>query len=318
MAAAAARVVTRAPGCYDGSVRSLALRLGLSLCTLASTACPGGGGGSGSGGGSSEGGSSGGSGTTTGTTTGPGDSSTAVADSGSSTTMDQPQGECVLWADECGPDQKCMPWSLEDDQIPDEIRCCAAPDEPDLVGEPCTMQEYNGSCLDSCERGALCVLDDPEGLTGQCRKYCQPGGDDCQPDETCKTFYELLEDVPTVPLCMEQCDPLVQDCSVPNWRCIPDSPTQAGQSGFICVSPPPGDPYGVGEPCALANQCESGLVCVTADRLQNCPFTSCCTAYCSLSEGDGPCMAIDPDLRCIDWMSPDPTWEDVGVCALPE
>lgn len=235
-----------------------------------------------------------------------------------STTDEPPQGECILWADECGGDQKCMPWSLEADEIPDEIRCCAAPDSPNLVGEPCMVLDYNGSCLDTCERGAMCVLDDPDELTGQCRRFCQPGANECQPDETCKTFYELLNDVPTVPLCMEQCDPLLQDCSVPNWLCIPDSPTQAGQSGFICVSPPPNEPYGVFEACALANQCEPGLVCVTADRIPGCDFLSCCTSYCSLAEGDGACEALDPAMACVDWMSPDPTWADVGVCALPD
>jgi hypothetical protein len=258
---------------------------------------------------------------TTGSTGGPdtvGTAETTAPADTSSTGDDSPQGECTLWADECGPDQKCMPWSLEADEIPDEIRCCAAPESPDLIGEPCEVLDYNGSCIDSCERGAFCVLDDPAGLTGQCRRFCQPGANDCQPDETCKTFYELLNDVPTVPLCMEQCDPLNQDCSVPSWLCIPDSPTQAGQSGFICVSPPPNEPYGVFEPCALANQCEPGLVCVTADRVPGCSFTSCCTSYCSLSEGDAPCQALDPNLACIDWQAPDPTWVDVGVCALPE
>jgi len=245
-------------------------------------------------------------------------SESTAAPADSSTTEPPPQGECIVWSDECGPDQKCMPWSLESDEIPDEIRCCAAPQNPAIVGESCEVLDYNGSCLDDCERGAMCVLDDPEGLTGQCRRFCQPGVGDCDADETCKTFYELLNDVPTVPLCMEQCDPLVQDCAVPSWLCIPDSPTQSGQSGFICVSPPPGDPYGIFEPCALANQCDPGLVCVTADRVPGCGFLSCCTAYCALSDGDAECQALDPNMRCIDWMSPDPTWSDVGVCALPE
>ncbi len=248
----------------------------------------------------------------TGTTAG----TVASADSGSS--GDPPEGQCTLWEDECGAGQKCMPWSLQADEIPDEIRCCAAPASPDLVGEPCDVEDYNGSCIDTCEVGAMCVLDDPVQLTGQCRPFCKPGANECQADETCKTFYELLNDVPTVPLCMEQCDPLAQDCSVPSWLCIPDSPTQAGQSGFICVSPPPDDPYGVFEVCALANQCEPGLVCVTADRVPGCGLLSCCTSYCSLSEGDAPCQALHPDMGCVDWMAPDPTWADVGVCALPE
>lgn len=237
-----------------------------------------------------------------------------------STTMEPPEGECILWADECGPDQKCEPYTItEGQQWPDEIRCCPAVDNPDLVGEECDVIDYNGSCLDTCERGAFCVLDDPETLKGQCRPYCNPGGNDCPPDQTCKSFFELLPDeIPTVPLCMDQCDPLVQDCVVPNWLCIPDSPTESGQSGFICVSPPPGNPVGLFEACALANQCEPGLVCVTGDRVPGCTFMSCCTSYCSNADGDAPCQALDSSLACVDWMSPDPTWVDVGVCALPD
>ncbi len=245
-------------------------------------------------------------------------SADSVTTADTSTTDEPPQGECILYADECGPDQKCMPWSLDDDEVPDEIRCCATVDNPHLVGEPCEVLDYNGSCLDTCERGALCMLDDPEQLTGQCRRFCQPGANECQPDETCKSFYELLNDTPTVPVCMEQCDPLAQDCAVPSWHCIPDSPTQSGQSGFICVSPPPDEPLPLFEVCALANQCEKGLVCIVADRVPDCSLLSCCTSYCSLSEGDAPCQALHPEMRCIDWMSPDPTWADVGVCALPE
>ena len=43
----------------------------------------------------------------------------------------------------------------------------------------------------------------------------------------------------------------------------------------------------------------------------------CCTAFCDLQDGDAPCQDIDPELTCVDWMSPDPTWSDVGVCATP-
>lgn len=277
-------------------------------------ACGGSGGGDGSGGEASTSNATSTGETPTGETT-VSPESTGIADS---TTAEPPEGECIVWKDECGEGQKCEPYSVEADSIPDEIRCCPAVDDPDLVGEQCDVLEYNGSCLDTCERGAFCVLDDPDMLRGQCRPYCNPSAPECGPDETCKSFFELLNDVPTVPLCMEQCDPLVQDCSVPNWLCIPDSPTTAGQSGFICVSPPEGDPVGVLEPCALANQCEKGLVCVTGDRVPDCTFLSCCTSYCSLSEGDAGCQAIDPAMACVDWMSPDPNWSDVGVCALPE
>lgn len=228
-------------------------------------------------------------------------------------------GECVLWnANECGEGRKCMPYSLEEDRIPDNIQCCDAVENPALDGEPCSAMEYNGSCLDNCAPGSMCVLDDEESLVGLCRKFCDPAGDDCNPDQTCKAFFELLLGVPNTPVCMDKCDPLVQDCSPPGWHCIPDTPTESGQSGFICSPPPPSSPKQLFEPCALANDCEAGLVCVTDDRVPDCTFAACCTAYCDLSEGDSVCTNLHPDMVCTDWMSPDPDWQGVGACTLPQ
>lgn len=210
-----------------------------------------------------------------------------------------------------------MPYSIEDDRIPDNVQCCDAVDSPASPGDPCTAMGYNGSCLDDCEPGSMCVLDDEKSLGGHCRTFCEPGGNDCEFDETCKSFFELLPGVPTTPLCMERCDPLLQDCTPDDWHCIPDTPTESGQSGFLCSPPPPSIPKGLFDPCALANDCEQGLVCVTDDRVPGCNFSACCTAYCSLSEGDEACQALNADLECVDWMSPDPDWFDVGACALP-
>ncbi len=248
-------------------------------------------------------------------------SSTAAADE---TTFEDsedsgPAGECVLWEpDDCGEGRKCMPYSLEDDGIPDQIQCCEAVDNPALDGEPCEGVEYNGSCLDNCEPGSMCVLDDNDSLTGLCRSFCDPSGNDCEPNQTCKAFFELLSAVPNLPTCMDQCDPLLQNCSQPGWHCIPDTPTESGQSGFLCTPPPPGTPAGMFDACALANQCEPGLVCVTDDRVPGCTFASCCTAYCDLDDGDAACQELDPNMVCTDWMSPDPSWENVGACTLPQ
>jgi len=166
----------------------------------------------------------------------------------------------------------------------------------------------------------MCVLDNPEELGGQCRAFCDPGtgsGAVCDNDQTCKSFFELLPGVVTTPLCMDKCDPLTQDCSQEGWQCIPDTPTESGQSGFLCSPPSPNPPKTALEPCALANDCEAGLACVPDDRVPDCSFTACCTAYCSLEDGDATCQEIHPDLRCVDWMSPDPTWSDVGACVIP-
>jgi hypothetical protein len=165
----------------------------------------------------------------------------------------------------------------------------------------------------------MCVIDNPDSLEGLCRAFCDPGMPECDGgDGTCKSFFEVLGTL-TVPLCMDKCDPLTQDCSPPSWHCIPDTPTLSGQSGFICTPPPPQEPVPALDACGLANDCAQGLVCVVATRIPDgCGASgTCCTAFCSLSEGDVPCQDIDPQLVCVDWMSPDPTWSDVGVCALP-
>jgi hypothetical protein len=52
--------------------------------------------------------------------------------------------------------------------------------------------------------------------------------------------------------------------------------------------------------------------------MPDCSGAACCTAYCDLGEGDAPCTAIDPALSCVDWMSPEPQWDHVGVCAIPD
>jgi len=262
-------------------------------------------------------------GTTTTLTGEPSAESESGADDGVDESTDDGtvMGECLLASGGCeSENQKCMPWSLLPDRIPDEIRCCALADNPKQENEACTVEEYDGSCRDDCEEGTMCVVDDLDTLSGVCRGFCDPSlaGSACDEDDTCKPFFEAIENAPEVPLCMDKCDPLVQDCIQPGWLCLPDSPTVAGQSGFICTPPGPGTLNGPLTACGLANDCQPGLGCIVADRLPNCDFTTCCTAFCSLSEGDATCEAIDPTLRCVDWMSPDPDWVDVGVCALPK
>jgi hypothetical protein len=227
-------------------------------------------------------------------------------------------GMCILWEpDQCPDAQKCMPWSELADQVPDDIICCDEVENPGVDGDPCEVTDYNGSCIDTCIDGTLCLIDDYDALTGICRTFCEPAGDDCDADHTCKNFFEMIMGAANVPLCMERCDPLAQDCPLASWHCIPDTPTPAGQSGFICV-PPPEITVGLFDGCALANSCEKGNVCVTPERLPDCGSPiGCCTAFCSLAEGDGPCQALDPDLQCVDWMSPDPEWQDVGACVIP-
>ena len=261
---------------------------------------------------------------TSGATSAASDSAATATDSGGGTTgvkidLAPPDGECYLFEQDCvDPDMKCMPWSLEDDQIPDETRCCPMVTNPKQVGETCEIYDYNGSCLDDCDKGAVCILEFPDSLQGYCHMACDPNDEEtCAPSETCKPFFEFFEDAPTVPLCVDKCDPLTQDCQRPGWTCVPDSPSAAGMSGFVCNPPPPQDPAGQGEPCTLSNACEIGLVCLPSENLTECSWLFCCTQFCDITDTD-PCPAIDPALQCVDWMSADPQWQDVGACVLPE
>ena len=282
---------------------------GLALLGCWLTACSGGSEPSGSGAGTSG---------ATGTGTGGVSVGATGAATGGGSSTGAPAGECLLAEQDCpDPAQKCMPWSAEDDRVPDTTRCCPLAENPKQLGETCQIQDYDGSCLDDCAKGTVCVQDDPNALQGICQALCDvTSPDPCAPNQTCKPFFENVPGAPVVPICMDQCDPLLQDCARPDWSCIPDSPTAQGMSGFLCSPPPPGPRKSALQACALANDCQPGLVCVPADLVPDCSFLYCCTPLCDLTEPD-PCPAVDPSLSCVDWMSPSPKWDQVGVCVIP-
>ena len=85
----------------------------------------------------------------------------------------------------------------------------------------------------------MCTVDRFDSLEGICTSICNPDLLDCEPDEVCKPFFEMLEDAEIVPLCMPKCDPLAQDCDqagYPGWVCLPDNIVN---TQFICTPPPP-------------------------------------------------------------------------------
>ena len=123
----------------------------------------------------------------------------------------------------------------------------------------------------------------------------------------------MIEQAPTVPLCMARCDPLLQDCAThnrPGWSCLPEG---ALAPEFLCM-PPPESPKLEGESCLLANDCEVGLACVPGSEVVGCEdLFFCCTRYCDLTEQD----TCDNGNECIDLESGVPGLENVGVCASP-
>lgn len=230
------------------------------------------------------------------------------------TTTDDPMGgECSLYEQDCGAGEKCVPWSDQPDLTPDDIRCCPIIGEPKEIGDECTVDGYFGSCLDDCNTGSFCMDLDGDG-TGVCQAMCRGNASDpvCEADQSCLIYFA------GVPLCFDECDPLVQDC--PDGEgCYPDD-AAAGGTGFICL--PTIGTGGYGDYCWLLSNCQPGFICVTGDFLPDCNgLVGCCTALCDTTEPDD-CDAFAPEIQCIDWyfggqMPPSVGLEDVGACALP-
>jgi hypothetical protein len=246
------------------------------------------------------------------TGTGDGDPTTGTGDGDS----DPTGGECQLWVeDDCmNPALKCMPWSELPDRIPDSTRCCPIAGETVSLGDRCTVYDYDGSCLDNCPLGTMCVVDKIDELEGYCQPFCDAGSPDgCPANEICKPFFEMIESAQTVPLCMARCDPLLQDCASfgrPGWSCLPEG---ALAPSFLCM-PPSESPKMEYDSCLLANDCAVGLACVPAAAVLGCTgLFNCCTQFCDLSDPDVCTMGND----CVDLESDVPGLEHVGVCADP-
>jgi hypothetical protein len=248
----------------------------------------------------------------TGTTDDPATTTTIGADT--STTDDGTiDGECSIWEQDCAPGEKCAPWSLEPDLIPDEVRCC--PEDANAVqhGDECVVEGYLGSCLDNCVLGTMCLDFDGDGM-GTCQRFCEGTAEEpmCEPDEGCFIYFA------GVPYCFTKCDPLVQDCPVGN-GCYPDEESNGG-TGFLCLPTIGAQP--VGGLCWLLSGCEPGLICVTPEFVPGCNENfGCCTSLCDITEPD-VCADIDPELECVSWYiggaePPDVSYANVGACVIP-
>ena len=248
--------------------------------------------------------------------TGDGDGEPGDGDSGDGD-GDPTGGSCQLWIPEdcADPKLKCMPWSEQPDGVADTTRCCSLDATAVSLGERCEVIDYDGSCLDNCPLGTMCVVDASTDLEGYCQVFCDSSNpDSCVPEEVCKPFFEMLTGAQIVPLCMSRCDPLLQDCQSkgrPGWTCLPEG---ALSPSFLCM-PPAESPKAEYEPCFLANSCAIGLACVPASEVLGCTgLFSCCTRYCDLSDPESGCTMGN---ECVDLESDVPGLENVGICATP-
>ncbi|MCH9681239.1 MAG: hypothetical protein K0V04_07395 [Deltaproteobacteria bacterium] len=196
-----------------------------------------------------------------------------------------------------------------------DTMCVEVVDDPNLPGEPCTVQRGQASGFDDCDATSMCWDVNPKTNMGTCVEQCMgtPWDPTCpDPCSVCTVTSDLA-----LFLCFPQCDPIVQDCPV-GAACYP------GQNGFsfYCAidESPPGT--GIGSPCEFVNLCPPGLFCVEASVVPDCQGIGCCTPVCA-NTGADPCPGLLPGTECVPWLEDDAPLpeqciaDSPGFCTIP-
>ncbi len=216
--------------------------------------------------------------------------------------------ECDPFEQNCPPGEKCMPWANDGGGTWNATRCSPIADNPDGVGEPCMVDGGGTSGIDSCDGASMCFGVDPGTGLGICRAFCigDVASPTCEdPDAVCPISGDGV-----LTLCFPTCNPLGEDCG-PSEICIPWS-----GSDLFCTVDASGDMGAVGDPCEYINVCDNGNLCVPADAVPGCERSSgCCTAFCSVSDPDPPCLAGQGCVPYFERGGGPPELMDLGICA---
>lgn len=227
-----------------------------------------------------------------------------------------PIDECDLWAQNCPAGQKCMPWGNDRGNGWNAARCTPIDRDPVGLGEACMVELDDFSGIDDCEMGAMCWGASIEaGITGTCVGLCHGdlGHAVCEdPSAECSVWNDGF-----LILCLDQCDPVAQDCEDEWSSCIPGA-----YDRFVCVEPWwDARPYG--GPCGTFNDCDLGLFCAEPNAVPSCANDQrCCSTFCDLEleDPDAVCPDFASGQRCVPWFrlgQAPPGLQHVGACMMP-
>ena len=211
--------------------------------------------------------------------------------------------ECDVYEQDCADGEKCNPWADDGGGAWNAWRCFDLVDDPNQIGDACTVEGSGVSGIDDCDVGAMCWDVDPETNMGVCAELCGNSVD----DPTCDTSDTscIVANSGWLPLCLGTCDPILQDCD--------DGLGCYGVQGtFVCAPDASGDDGVYEDPCEYLNVCDPGLQCVASEFIPGCVASGCCTPTCEVSDPDCPDM-----LDCIAWFEEGEApegYEDVGFC----
>ncbi|MCY1065542.1 hypothetical protein OV090_12250 [Nannocystis sp. RBIL2] len=230
------------------------------------------------------------------------------------TTDAPPDEKCDIWTQDCPEGQKCMPVSLDGVRGNEAARCRPVVDDPDALGERCTVLGTSGEGLDTCPEGQFCWRNNIGKAFGTCLALCTGSPEDptcAEPGLVCEHFHAITN------LCVRHCDPLAQDCPGDD-LCVPDD--VGDDQAFMCLDDASGAKGQTFDSCTESNTCDAGLKCGSPFMIPECkgdPEGGCCLPYCDLTAD--PDVCLDIGLQCLQELQGDvpPGLEDVGVCGRP-
>lgn len=212
--------------------------------------------------------------------------------------------QCTTWEEQCPEGQKCMPYADDGGNSWNSQKCVDITGDG-MLGEPCTVVGNFVSGMDDCAQGFICFHVDSQTQMGTCQPFCKGSPEQAYCEQ--EGYFCQQDGGGVLNLCLESCDPLVQDCSQ-GQGCYP-------LYQFVCV--PPGAPEDTGyegDPCQFFNGCQPGFACIQGDYVPNCDSFACCTPFCDLNNPD--CQ--DPEKQCAAvFEMPAMGEEHFGACMLP-
>ncbi len=224
-------------------------------------------------------------------------------------------GQCDPWEQDCPTGFKCMAFAEETENHFTGTKCTPVVDDPGTIGDPCNVEGGWWSGIDDCDYGLACWDINHDNNTGKCVALCTgtPEAYDCPSDDDFCAFW-----VPGLAhVCLEKCDPLLQDCSV-GQSCLPEWSSNAEQ--WVCAAEYSFDEGQAFDPCSYSNACDPGLICWDPAGAVECAGfeVGCCLPLCDLSapqcNGQGAeCTGFYGE---IDGQAP-PEFDNVGLCVVP-
>ena len=211
--------------------------------------------------------------------------------------------ECDPFMQDCPEGEKCVPYGSTGGNW--DANKCVPVTGDGAPGDECT---YGGvaEATDSCGANSHCwdVQDVDGALVGICTAFCGGTADSptCDPGTSC-----LIANDGSITLCIQTCDPLLQDCG-DGLACF------WANNDFQCIFTTQDIP--TGEPCGYINDCVAGNICLDATVVPDCAGSACCGNFCDLT--DPTCTVGGTECTAFfeEGMAP-PGYENVGVCILP-